>query len=78
MKLSDYFAGRLRAGEPDFENLKETRFARVQFDGSTWFYDLPEGTSLEEFKIAAQVAWGRDCDYAEIWGSDGYAIVAFD
>lgn len=77
MKLSDHFVGQLRAGDPDTDGLRDSQFARVEHDGSTWFYNLPTGTTLEEFKLAAEVAWDQDADYAEICGSDGYARVSF-
>ncbi|WP_288927210.1 hypothetical protein [uncultured Maritimibacter sp.] len=78
MELRHFFVGKLKAGQHDIEQLRDSRLARVEHDGTTWFYDLPPNTTLEEFKVAAEVAWERDCDYAEIWGSDGFARVAFD
>lgn len=78
MNISNHFVGKLSAGQADIENLTGSQLARIEYDGSTWFYDMPEGTTLEEFKVAAEVAWGRDCAYAEIWGSDGFARVSFD
>lgn len=77
MNIADYFVGKLKTGQADFEDWKGSGLARVEHDGSTFFYDLPEGTTLEEFKIGAEVAWDQDCDHAEIWGSDGYAVVSF-
>lgn len=50
----------------------------MEHDGSIHFYDIPEGTTLEEFKISPEVAWDQDADYAEIWGSNGYAVVSFN
>jgi hypothetical protein len=77
MDISDHFIGKLKAGQADMDNLHDSKLARVEHDGSTWFYDLPAGTTLEDFKVAAEVAWDRDADYAEIWGSEGYARVSF-
>lgn len=77
MKLADHFIGQLKSGQADVESWHESKFARVEYDGSTWFYDLPSDTTLEDFKIAAEVAFEMDADYAEIWGSDGFARVAF-
>lgn len=78
MDIADHFVGKLKAGQADIQNWHGSRLARVEHDGSTFFYDIPESITLEEFKIAAEVAWERDADYAEIWGSDGYARVSFD
>ncbi len=79
MNIADYFVGKLKAGQADFEGWHGSRLARVEHDGSTWFYDPPEKTQpLEQFKIAAEVAWGMDSDCAEIWGTDGYARVSFE
>lgn len=77
MNIADHFVGQLKAGQADVESWHGSRLARVEHDGSTFFYDLPEHTTLEDFKIAAEVAWEQDADYAEIWGSEGYARVAF-
>jgi len=78
MNIADHYVGKLKAGQADIENWKGSGLARVEHDGSTFFYDVPEDTTLEEFKIAAEVAWERDADFAEIWGSNGYAVVSFD
>lgn len=77
MEIADYFVGKLKAGQGDLDNLKASGYARVEHDGSTYFYDIPEDVTLEQFKISAEVAWGLDSDYAEIWGSDGFARVVF-
>lgn len=77
MNIADHFVGVLKSGQADVECWSDTRFARVEHDGATHFYDVPEGTTLEEFKVAAEVAWDQDADYAGIWGKDGYAIVSF-
>jgi len=76
--ISDFFVASLKQGQPDHDGLMQSRLARVEHDGSTWFYDLPDSVTLEDFKIMAEVAWEKDCEYAEIWGSDGFARVVFE
>ncbi|MDG3089183.1 hypothetical protein P7F88_25305 [Vibrio hannami] len=77
MDIGLYFVGKLKSWQRLTCKAGTAHSWHAWARGSTHFYDLPDSTTLEEFKIAAEVAWGEDCDYAEIWGGGGYARVVF-
>ena len=67
-KLSDFFVGRLRAGQQDFDGWREINdLAQIHDDGSTWFYRLPEALSLPDFTTLAEIAWERDSEHSLNW-----------
>lgn len=67
MNISDIFIGKLTAGQADVEGWRQNpKLSQVHEDGLIYFYRA-NGMTLEEFKIAAEVAFEADAEEALIW-----------
>lgn len=78
MDIANNFVGKLRAGQADIRSWGQSTLSRVNHDGSTYYYDLPSGTTLADFKSAAEVAFRMDATFARVSPSEGFYRVDFD
>lgn len=78
MNIADFFVGKLKAGQADVHGWQESDLARVEQDGWTFFYSMPDRMKLGEFQIEAEIVWGQDAEYAGLYGPNEAFRVSFE